>query len=282
METIKCRGEYITKEITSFEFNEVMIKGIYVDSSGLKVDFHSGDSKVVFRAQEEALKNIFIKENDGLLKISSDNNKFDTDEIKIDIYGSDLSKLDLENVYGVIDKDVLSDNGDITLKVASSVTISELRFDNYDILLKDACALRINYLEGDDLDVKMSEASRLFIDSGKGDNIEIKAKEACSVEIKDIEFDEVEATIEEASQLLISGTSSELEAKIYDASRLKAKDLKVENAKVITEGASYSEVSFTESGRLSASQASKIKYYSDSKDIKITQSSIGFVSNGKE
>lgn len=282
METIKCRGEYITKEITSFEINEVMIKGIYVDSNGFKVDFHKGDSKVVFRAQEEALRNIFIKENDGLLKISSDNNKFDTNEIKIDIYGNDLSKLDLENVYGVIDKDVLSDNGDITLKVASSVTISELRFDNYDIKLKDACTLRINYLEGDDLDVKMSEASRLFIDSGKGENIDIKAKEACSVEIKDVEFEKVEATIEEASQLLISGTSEELEAKIYDASRLKAKDLKVEDAKVITEGASYSEVSFTESGRLSASQASKIKYYSDSQDIKITQSSIGFVSNGKE
>ena len=276
MARIKCKSEVVTKEVTSFSFKEVVIKGILFEEGELIVNtYYDETSRFLFKASSDALKNIFVKEDGEKLIINGRDNYFITDSITIDIYGNDFNYINLMNAKTTIFGEALSRDFELSFHTASNVYIDKLDYSNGDIKVLGASCLRVSKIEGNDLDLEVGGASKVIIESGDGDDLRIDVYGASKAEIEGIKFKDIDLKVSGASIGQFEGSIDDLDARIEGASKLHAKDLSVNDCKLITVGASVSEVSFTESGRLSSEGASKIFYYSNSDDVKTTESGFG-------
>ena len=255
---VESEEEFITKDYTFEDLNEITIKDIHLKQGGnyfgANVYFMEADTnKISIAASKDVLEEIKVKEFNSEITISASKYKnYVTKSVDIYIYGYHFEEFNLSNVDAIINK-------------------SAFMGKNVDLNLSGACKAEIDEISKD-LDLDTSGASAVYIKKMEADELEINSSGASNIEINALEVNEVNANLSGASRLYLNGKANKAKYIGSGASYFNLKNCPTDNVDVNLSGASEMLTSFNLSLIGDISGGSELTYYSQSNNVNVKDS----------
>lgn len=253
LKSVDLTEEVVTKEYTDLEGNELEINSIYIDNGigikGVNVSVHyAKEKKVVVSAPEDFFEDFKATSKSNEIKLqASHTKKYNTRDIKIDIYGYVFNEVDLSNVDATFENSTLNQDFSLNVEAASSVVIRELNSSEADIDVSGASQVTFNMITASKFDYEVSGASKLVVFTGS--------------------IGEAEGEVSGASEVLFGGSCQEFNLELSGASKLECNDCSCVKANLKISGASYARIKVTENLIYSISGASSFYYNKSVKNV---------------
>ncbi len=262
---IECSGELITKEYTDFVGNELIVRDIYTNNEANKknVNFYthsSKDKKIVITAQQEVIDSIKVSAKNNEIVIAGSKTKYyDTESIKIELYGYKFEEISLENASGEIDASSVEKDFELNISNVSNIKLTEINGNELDANVSGASILTLYNITESSVEIEASGASTVNSIGAELASIDLNFSGTSKGTIY-THSNTVEAELSGASSVTLNGFAEKLDVELSGSSSIEALEFKVDTCEVEASGASVANVNVTKTIMYSLSGASLVQY----------------------
>lgn len=297
--TVKGEGAVISKEFEVVDVSNLVVKDIQIrqgnSSYQANVAIKGGEEKkVVVTAQESLFDEIEVACSNGYLTVKGGANEYyETNSVKIEVYGYEFDLVDLSCCRGTLEGAVLTQSSKIVLSGASDIQLDRAEKQSLEINLSGASELEtgslnvvklVAYISGaGDLEVgsvnaqggsiTVSGAGEFNLGNAKMDELGLGISGASKGDISIADIGKLKATVSGASELEIDGKCTDAEVILSGSSEFDGKDCLISQAVLTLSGGSDVEITCSKM-TVSASGASTVRYYGEcqvtEKDVDIS------------
>lgn len=269
--TIEGSGDFVTKEFADFEASTLTISNIQVTSNKviLPVTLYMEDAdepKVSLVGQENILNDINVETSfEDLLITGSSRTNYETEYLRIYIYGYKFSFIHLKLTTAYVGNECLADNTTINLEAASRFTLSNFNGKKLDISCSSSSELILDSINLSKLSARLATGSSLIGKKIKAEKFDFDFATSSSISLNESICTDGAISLSGASNMEIRGSATSLDLNLSSSSLFTGNEFYTDNVTIGSisgESTAYIYVNKT-INVITATGASRVVYFGE-------------------